>query len=231
MRGRKKNEPSFNSRRANEMQKKRKGKKERKKTMIRGLRRYDRCADMSANSRKPRLHRSARLYLTCRAHSGRGLSTEIISFLRSRRKRPGGAGGEKRKQLADKIKNCVVFFPTPSQNDTRQNHNGSSCHGIKLNYVYSCGGASFRAHSWRSARNFLREIFSVKEKFKAWHFFLVVVRVIIFSFFLAKRHPGVDCCLCRFLFSPASLPPRAGWEWEEAWAEPNPFPELVLSSP
>lgn len=98
-------------------------------------------------------------------------------------------GGEKRKQLADKIKNCVVFFPTPSQNDTRQNHNGSSCHGIKLNYVYSCGGANFRAHSWRSARNFLREIFSAKEKFKAWHFFLVVVRVIIFHFFFGKTTP------------------------------------------
>ena len=48
--------------------------------------------EMCANRPRPCLHRSVLIYLTCSAHSGRGLSTQMISFLQSGRK---GRNGEK----------------------------------------------------------------------------------------------------------------------------------------
>lgn len=59
---------------------------------------------MCVNRLRPCLHKSVLIDLTCSAHSGRGLSTQMISFLQCGGQKKGKSSRERCGKLKDKKK-------------------------------------------------------------------------------------------------------------------------------
>lgn len=126
---------------------------------------------MCINRLRPCLHRSVLICLTCRAHSGRGLSTQMISFLQCGRK------GKNREQ-----KTWIWLKRNKNDFTTTLNRLDNSCQYIKFNYaVYKCAAASVLILQEK------RNIHTVKWKFTA---LLLVKKFFYFFIFFCQRHPG-----------------------------------------
>lgn len=179
------------------------------------------CADLLVNRQRPCLHRSALIYLTCSAHSGGGLSTQMISFLQCRRK--GQTRGErercgKKKEdknqvgitKMDKIWN--IFFSR-----TRWQSTGimNTAHVTTWNWIILFTTEQ-QWSSWQCACIFLEKsnIHKVKGKFTA-----------ILFFFFGQWHPGAyHGCLLACLRSDLLLRVCCLQQ-----GPAHPFPELTLS--